>query len=45
MKYTPISKSAEAVAIEKIETLLGRKLAVAELAMVQITIHHYHYNQ
>ena len=45
MKHTPISKSAEAVAIEKIEAVLGRKLAVAELAMVQITIHHYHYNQ
>jgi hypothetical protein len=45
MKYTPISKTAEAIAIEKIEAVLGRKLTVAELAMVQMTVHHYHYNQ
>ena len=45
MKHTPINKTAEAIAIEKIEAVLGRKLTVAELAMVQITVHHYHYNQ
>ena len=44
MKYIPISKTAEAIAIEEIETLLKRELTVAELAMVQIAIHHYHHN-
>jgi hypothetical protein len=45
MKHIPISQSAEDIAIEKIEAVLGRKLTVAELAMVQMTVYHYHYNQ
>jgi hypothetical protein len=45
MKYTPISQTAQAVAIEKAEAVLGRKLTVAELALVQMTVHHYHHNQ
>jgi hypothetical protein len=44
MKYTPINQTAQTVAIEKIEAVLGRKLTVSELAMVQISIHHYHHN-
>jgi hypothetical protein len=45
MKYIPISKTAEAIAIAKAEAVLGRKLTVAELALVQMTVHHYHHNQ
>lgn len=45
MKQTPISKTAETIAIANAEAVLGRKLTYFELALVQMTILHYHYNQ